>query len=88
MAGLAASLFVPRRRLWLRLTPASDGRTVIAAAALARGDDPGLRADLDRVLAAVRGGVAPSGPVPVDVAPIAAADGPRPARPTDSLEDT
>lgn len=53
--GLAASLFVPRRRIWLRLRPATDGdegpgsgRTVVTAAALARGDDVGLQAELDR----------------------------------------
>ena len=52
-AGLSVSLFVPRRRLWVRLRAQEDGRTVVAAAALARGEDPGLRADLDRVLDAV-----------------------------------
>lgn len=54
MTGLGLSLFVPRRRMWLRLTPLDGGRTLISAAALARGDDPGLRTDLDRVLDAVR----------------------------------
>jgi cytochrome c biogenesis protein len=54
IAGLGTSLFVPRRRIWVRLTPAPDGRTVVAAAALARGEDPGLRLDLDRVVDAVR----------------------------------
>lgn len=49
--GLAGSLFLPRRRLWARITPAPGGATVVTAAALARGDDPGLRAELDRVLA-------------------------------------
>ncbi|WP_226920968.1 cytochrome c biogenesis protein ResB [Georgenia subflava] len=52
MIGLFGSLFVPRRRLWVRLTQA-DGGTDLAAAALARGDDPGLSRDLDRVLQAV-----------------------------------
>ncbi|MFH5821998.1 cytochrome c biogenesis protein ResB [Georgenia sp. AZ-5] len=51
MLGLFGSLFVPRRRLWVRLT-ATDGGTAVSAAALARGDDPGLAADLDRVLSA------------------------------------
>jgi cytochrome c biogenesis protein len=54
VGGLGLSLFVPRRRLWLRLTPTPDGRTVVAAAALARGEDPGLRGDLERVLVDVR----------------------------------
>ncbi|MFC4554481.1 cytochrome c biogenesis protein ResB [Georgenia faecalis] len=65
MVGLAASLFVPRRRLWLRLESDADGRTVVRAAALARGEDPGLRADLDRVLDAVpRGAGEPAEPHP------------------------
>jgi cytochrome c biogenesis protein len=51
-AGLAASLFLPRRRIWLRIEPTASG-TVVHAAALARGDDPGLRRELDRVAAAV-----------------------------------
>ena len=54
MAGLSASLFVPRRRLWVRSTPGDDGRTVVEAAALARGDDPGLEQELERVMTAVR----------------------------------
>ena len=54
MAGLSASLFVPRRRLWVKVTPGEGGRTVVEAAALARGDDPGLEKDLDHVMTAVR----------------------------------
>lgn len=50
--GLAASLFLPRRRLWLRIEPGESG-TVVHAAALARGDDPGLQRELDRVVDAV-----------------------------------
>ena len=51
--GLAASLFVPRRRLWVRVEGAPDGRTLVEAAALARGDDAGLGADVQRVIAAI-----------------------------------
>lgn len=69
LAGLAASLFAPRRRLWVRAAPGSSagpdgygsagadqGPTVVTAAGLARGDDVGLQGELDRVLAAVLGG--------------------------------
>jgi len=59
-AGLAASLFIPRRRIWLRLRDADPtgsqdegpgtSRTVVTAAALARGDDVGLQAELDRAM--------------------------------------
>ena len=52
MLGLFGSLFVPRRRLWVRLTERPDGGTNLAAAALARGDDQGLSRDLDRVITA------------------------------------
>ncbi len=56
--GLAASLFAPRRRLWLRLAPAGGDAavgTVVDAAGLARGDDVGLQPELDRVVAEVLG---------------------------------
>jgi cytochrome c biogenesis protein len=55
LAGLATSLFTPRRRVWLRAAPdAGDPRrTVVTAAALARGDDIALPTELDRVLAAL-----------------------------------
>lgn len=51
IAGLTCSLFLPRRRVWARIIPGPGGTTVVTAAALARGDDPGLRRELDRVLA-------------------------------------
>jgi cytochrome c biogenesis protein len=51
-AGLIGSLFLPRRRIWLRIEPSASG-SVVHAAALARGDDPGLQRELDRVAAAV-----------------------------------
>lgn len=51
--GLAASLFAPRRRIWVRAAPAAVGHdrpTVVSAAGLARGDDVGLAPEVDRVL--------------------------------------
>src|SRR5699024_7008614 len=51
--GLIGSMFLRRRRIWLRLVPAADGTTMVEAAALARGDDPGLARALDRVLTAM-----------------------------------
>jgi cytochrome c biogenesis protein len=65
LAGLATSLFVPRRRLWVRASPATPDQdegptTVVTAAGLARGDDVGLAPELGRVLEAVLGS-----PVPV-----------------------
>lgn len=55
LAGLAASLFAPRRRIWLRATQDQGPTTVVSAAGLARGDDIGLQPELDRVLAATLG---------------------------------
>lgn len=47
LAGLLAALFVPRRRMWVRVTP--EGHTVsIEYAALARGEDPTLAGALDQ----------------------------------------
>ena len=55
LAGLATSLFTPRRRVWVRAVPTGPGRTLVTAAALARGDDLGLEAELDVVLDALAG---------------------------------
>ena len=43
LSGLITSLFVPRRRVWVRVS-ASGGALDIEYAGLARGDDPGLDA--------------------------------------------
>nr|WP_052302856.1 cytochrome c biogenesis protein ResB [Cellulomonas flavigena] len=56
VGGLTASLFAPRRRLWVRAAPGQGPgapTTVVTAAGLARGDDVGLQPELDRVLADV-----------------------------------
>ncbi|TNM69952.1 cytochrome c biogenesis protein ResB [Streptomyces sp. NP160] len=57
IAGLTASLFVPRRRLWVRAAPATgdaaQGRTLLEVGALARSEDHGLAAEADAVLSAV-----------------------------------
>ncbi|MEA5453734.1 cytochrome c biogenesis protein ResB [Sinomonas sp. JGH33] len=45
LAGLIASLFVPRRRLWVRFGDHADGRTMIEYGLLARGEDHGLAAE-------------------------------------------
>jgi cytochrome c biogenesis protein len=72
-AGLGVSLFVPRRRVWLRARPAAvaggdegpgAARTVVTAAALARGDDVGLQAELDRAVDRLREGRPPGGDGP------------------------
>lgn len=42
LAGLLVSLFVPRRRMWVKAARRPDGRMVLEYAGLARGEDPGL----------------------------------------------
>jgi len=72
LAGLAVSLFTPRRRVWVRSweTADEDGRAVthVELAGLARGDDAGLQREVDKALAAVPGldDVTPADPGAVD----------------------
>lgn len=42
MGGLLTSLFIPRRRLWVKALEKDDGSIVLEYAGLARGDDPKL----------------------------------------------
>ncbi|NQX13143.1 cytochrome c biogenesis protein ResB [Microbacteriaceae bacterium VKM Ac-2855] len=42
LAGLLTSLFVPRRRMWVKATERGDGTVLIEYAGLARGEDPQL----------------------------------------------
>jgi cytochrome c biogenesis protein len=57
MLGLAVSLFVPRRRLFVRVRPGPDPegptRTLVEIGALARGEDSGLDDEIERALAAL-----------------------------------
>ena len=42
LGGLLTSLFVPRRRLWVKAIDQADGTVRLEYAGLARGEDPGL----------------------------------------------
>lgn len=42
LGGLMVSLFVPRRRMWVKAVKRPDGSVVLEYAGLARGEDPGL----------------------------------------------
>ncbi|MCS5732175.1 cytochrome c biogenesis protein ResB [Herbiconiux daphne] len=42
LGGLLTSLFIPRRRLWVKATDRADGSVHVEYAGLARGDDPRL----------------------------------------------
>jgi cytochrome c biogenesis protein len=52
LAGLICSLVVRRRRVFVRVSPATaPGRTVVAVGGLAKGDDDGLQELVDRLVA-------------------------------------
>jgi cytochrome c biogenesis protein len=53
LAGVTASLFVRRRRTWVRVGRDGEGRTLVQVAGLARGDDPGLAAEIEGLSAQV-----------------------------------
>lgn len=48
VAGLITALLVPRRRLWVKVTPDGDGVRV-EYAGLARGEDPAIRRAVDEI---------------------------------------
>jgi len=50
LAGVTASLFVRRRRMWIRVTTDPQGRTVVEAAGLERGEGAGLGDEVTVVL--------------------------------------
>ncbi|GAB7192615.1 cytochrome c biogenesis protein ResB [Kineococcus sp. NUM-3379] len=58
--GLTASLFLPRRRVWLRVRPVAGGMaggvggSALKVAGLARGNDAGLGAEVDAVVDRLR----------------------------------
>ncbi|MET4640208.1 cytochrome c biogenesis protein ResB [Mycetocola sp. 2940] len=47
LGGLLTSLFVPRRRVWIKATDTPDGTVLVEYAGLARGEDPGLGEAVD-----------------------------------------
>ncbi|MCK2236744.1 MULTISPECIES: cytochrome c biogenesis protein ResB [unclassified Crossiella] len=49
LVGLGLSLIIKRRRLWVRLSPAGDGRTLIEVGGLARTDQAGYGEEFTRV---------------------------------------
>ncbi|WP_010532576.1 cytochrome c biogenesis protein ResB [Brachybacterium squillarum] len=56
VAGLIASLFVPRRRVWVRVLPREGGGAVMEVAGLARSDDPSLEDDVHALAARLSAG--------------------------------
>ncbi|WP_432482398.1 cytochrome c biogenesis protein ResB [Kineococcus esterisolvens] len=63
--GLVLSLFLPRRRLWVRVAPAAGGGgSRVQVAGLARGDDAGLAFEVDGALERLRTAVGAPEPSP------------------------
>lgn len=54
VAGLCLSLFVRRRRLWVRATAGDDGLTVVEVGGLARTDPDAFAAEFDELVARMR----------------------------------
>jgi cytochrome c biogenesis protein len=50
VAGLAGSLYVRRRRVWVRAGPGDDGRTVVEAAGLHRSEGGNLADEVDDII--------------------------------------
>jgi cytochrome c biogenesis protein len=53
LAGLTASLFIHRRRVWVRASTDSEGRTVVEVAGLVRQENLDVSTELEAIMAAV-----------------------------------
>jgi cytochrome c biogenesis protein len=56
LAGLMMSLFIQRRRVWVRASESASGATVVSVAGLARSDEADLAPEVDAVVEAVSEG--------------------------------
>jgi cytochrome c biogenesis protein len=61
IAGLAGSLFIQRRRVWVRATRGEDGRTVVEMASLARSESARAAEELADLAVALQKDAPPSG---------------------------
>jgi cytochrome c biogenesis protein len=52
--GLSLSLFVRRRRAWVKVSNGPDGSTLVEIAGLSRSEAPGLTDEVDEVAAGLR----------------------------------
>lgn len=59
VAGLLGSLYIRRRRAWVRVTAGADGATLVEVAALARTEHPGLDDEVDEITQAITGRIGP-----------------------------
>jgi cytochrome c biogenesis protein len=69
ISGLMLSLFVRRRRVWVRAGAQPDGRTLVAVGGLARAESGGLAATVDDLLDQLRAAVPPDRDEPAEERP-------------------
>ena len=62
LAGLMLSLFVRRRRVWVRASAQDDGRTLVAVGGLARAESGGLAGEVDALVERLRAAAPESAP--------------------------
>ncbi|TVL93534.1 cytochrome c biogenesis protein ResB [Streptomyces sp. SAJ15] len=85
LLGLAASLFIQRRRVWVRATTGADGVTVVEMAGLGRSESPKLPEELADLAVALQTD-APPAPDPDPDPDGSAPDADDPAEPADAAE--
>jgi cytochrome c biogenesis protein len=71
LVGLAGSLFIQRRRVWVRAVPTDDGRTLVELAGLGRSESPKVAEELAALVSVVHA-EAPTAPEPPTAADLAA----------------
>ncbi|MFC5721959.1 cytochrome c biogenesis protein ResB [Streptomyces gamaensis] len=68
LVGVAGSLFIQRRRVWVRAVAGKDGRTVVELAGLGRSESARLPEELAGLAAALEPDAPPAGPPSTDSA--------------------
>ncbi|MEV5241300.1 cytochrome c biogenesis protein ResB [Streptomyces cinnamoneus] len=74
LIGLAGSLFIQRRRVWVRAVAGEDGRTVVELAGLGRSESARLPEELASLVAALQPDAPPAAPAGADTDPEAPAE--------------
>jgi len=69
LAGLLASLYVRRRRVWVRVVPGDGAGTVVEVAGLQRSEGGDLDAEVDAITEGLVHRLTPAGPDPTGVLP-------------------
>ncbi|MGK5545037.1 cytochrome c biogenesis protein ResB [Streptomyces sp. URMC 127] len=78
LVGVAGSLFIQRRRVWVRAVRAADGHTVVELAGLGRSESAKLPEELADLAAALQ----------ADAPPVTATDAPDPAESAESADSS